>query len=41
MEVVAHDHEFMDLELPGESVLPENIDQEICHAFGLQQRSAL
>jgi hypothetical protein len=33
MKVVAHDHKFLDLDLHAHRVRPEDIDEQIGHAF--------
>jgi hypothetical protein len=41
MEMVGHCDKVMQLEFPGGDVGPQNVDKEIGHAFGLQERASL
>src|SRR5260221_10979457 len=40
MEMVGHHYEIMQPEFLGGDIVPQNVDKEICHAFGLQECSA-
>ena len=37
MEMVGHHDEIMQLELFGDDIVPQNVDKEVGHAFGLQE----
>lgn len=40
MEMVGHHDEIMELEFLGGDIVPQNVNKEVGHAFGLQECSA-
>ena len=40
MEVIGHDHKFMQQKSPFPTILRKHINQKLSHAIGLQKRAA-